>query len=126
MPVGLLDFLQLDNEVQRGVWRNRGRPPRGAVTQLAGDFQLNHSPFADQLHSFGPAGDNFLERERGGFSSIVGTVELLAAVEPAPIMQDDSIVIARLAAFGLSENPVIESRAGRSEFLGRVVIDLTC
>src|SRR5690242_16022880 len=112
-----MDLLELDDEVQRRVRWNLGWAANFAVTQLARDFELDHSPFADELKPLGPAFDHAIQSERDRHAPVIRAVELLSIVEGASIVRDDLVGRAGFAPVGLSQDSIVKSRRGRCQLV---------
>jgi hypothetical protein len=83
-------FFQFDQKSQGRVGGDRSRPP-GAVTQLRGDHQFDHSPLGTVRDPFLPTGDHAIQRESRWFPPFVTAVELGAVGQPTPIMSLDLV-----------------------------------
>ena len=90
-----------------------------AVAELTGDFELDLAAFANQLQSFGPAGNDSVEFKLDRLPREVGTVEDFAAIEPAFVVARDLAGSSRFFAVGIAKNTILEAAGSLGELFVR-------
>lgn len=120
---GSADFEELNFEDERLVGSDGSACSTGAVGEVGRDEEFVFRAFLHQLHAFGPAGDDAVERELDGFVALVGAVELGAIEERAAIVNEHGVGGHRAFARAGSEDGVLQA-AGRGFNVGFFAIFL--
>lgn len=108
-----LNFQQLDLERQRGVGRNRWRPPLGAVSKAGRDDDAAFAAHFHRLKRFVPSGDQAgAELKLGGRAAFVGVIKLFPILEPADVMTLHCLAQFRSGAVADLQIGVLESGRG--------------
>src|SRR5712692_7178529 len=128
----LLHSQQFHVEDQRRIGRDRARKAALAVGQLRRDAQLPLAPDFHSGHAFVPTLDHFAgsQSERERLTGVDGAVELLAAGQPAGVVNLNLLALLRDRPRAYFNVPVFESRRrlGRSpcDFCRRLGIRTRC
>ena len=73
------------------------------------NLEFDHSADVNQLKSLGPSRDDSIERKASRLSTIVGTVEHLAAIQPTLVVDGNGVGRLRPATIGLPQNAVLQT-----------------
>ena len=92
------------------------------VSEVVGDEEAVFAAFLHELQSFGPSGDDAVEREGGGFAALYAAVEEGAVDEHAFVVAFHLVGGFRASSVALSDDLVLQSALGGDDafFLGIV------
>ena len=80
---GGLDFQKFDFKYKRGIRTDVRTRGALAVRKVRRNKKFRLGPHVHELQRFGPAGDDAGNRERGGLSALIGTVEFFSVKQGA-------------------------------------------
>jgi hypothetical protein len=104
-----IDGYQLDIENQRAIGRNAGAGTLFSIPQSGRYHQLPRGPARHQLQRFAPAGNHLVDPEAGGLVALVGTIELGAIDEAAPVMHEHLVGRPGFLATAGLDDPVLQA-----------------
>ena len=105
------DLKQFDLEDKGGAGRN-GADGLLAIAEVVGDVEDVLGAFVHKLQAFGPARDDGVQRELGGFAAVDAAVELGAVDEGAGIVDADTVGGFGFLAIAFLDNLVLEAALG--------------
>lgn len=82
----LLHAFEFDDEVENRVSGDGAGRAAFAIPEIGRHPQFDHPAFTDELHAFGPSGDDAVQRKGGCFTAVIGIVEDFPVVEPATVV----------------------------------------